>query len=70
MILEVLGALRLPEEIAVVCIKEHQKKMAIDIRGNNLANREAKDAIENGEERVMIVLTSKYKESEIPRFSK
>lgn len=44
--------------------------MAIDIRGNNLANREAKDAIENGEERVMIVLTSKYKESEIPRFSK
>lgn len=64
-----MEALRLPEEIAVVHIKGHQKRMAIDIRGNNLANREAKNATENGEERVMIVLTSKDKESAIPRFS-
>lgn len=44
--------------------------MATEIRVNNLANREEKDAAENREERVMIVITSKDKESGIPRFSK
>lgn len=70
LILEVLKALRSPEEIAGVHIKGHQRGMAPEIRRNNLADREAKDAAENGKEKVMIVLTSKDKESEAPRFSK
>lgn len=70
LILEVLEALRLPEEIAVVHIKGHQKGKAIEIRGNNLANRQEKDAAKSRKERMMIVLISEDKESGIPKFSK
>lgn len=50
LILEILEVLRLPKEIAVVHIKGHQKGSTLEIRGNNLADQEARDAAENGSE--------------------
>ncbi|RMC19911.1 hypothetical protein DUI87_03477 [Hirundo rustica rustica] len=69
LILEILEALKLPEEIAIVHIKGHQKGVTPEIRGNNLADKEAKDAAENGAERVMLILTPNEKKLEIPKFS-
>ncbi|XP_063253202.1 uncharacterized protein LOC134550430 isoform X2 [Prinia subflava] len=69
LILEVLEALKLPEEIAVVHIRGHQKGVTPEVRGNNLADQEAKDAAENGVERVMLILTTNEEELEIPKFS-
>ncbi|RMC16746.1 hypothetical protein DUI87_06340 [Hirundo rustica rustica] len=69
-ILEILEALKLPEEIAIVHIKGHQKGVTPEIRGNNLADQEAKDAAENGAERVMLILTPNEEKLEIPKFSK
>ncbi|RMB97597.1 hypothetical protein DUI87_25859 [Hirundo rustica rustica] len=69
-ILEILEALKLPEETAIVHIKGHQKGVTPEIRGNNLADQEAKDAAENGAERVMLILTPNEEKLEIPKFSK
>ncbi|RMC03780.1 hypothetical protein DUI87_19533 [Hirundo rustica rustica] len=69
LILEILEALKLPEEIAIVHIKGHQRGVTPEIRGNNLADQEAKDAAENGAERVMLILTPNEKKLEIPKFS-
>ncbi|RMC21564.1 hypothetical protein DUI87_02431 [Hirundo rustica rustica] len=69
LILEVLEALKLPEEIAIVHIKGHQKGVTPETRGNNLADQEAKDAAENGAERVMLILTLNEENLEIPKFS-
>lgn len=65
-----LEALKLPEEIAVVHIKGHQEGMTPEIRGNNLADQEAKDAAENGTEPILLILTPERGELEIPKFSK
>ena len=70
LISEVLEALKLPKEIAVVHIKGHQKGMTPEIRGSNLADQEAKDAAENGTKRIMLILTPERGELEIPKFSK
>uniref|UniRef100_A0A8C0U340 ribonuclease H n=1 Tax=Cyanistes caeruleus TaxID=156563 RepID=A0A8C0U340_CYACU len=69
LILEVLEALKLPEEIAVVHIKGHQKGMTPEMRGNNLADQEAKEEAENGDKRVMLILTPDREELEIPKFN-
>ncbi|RMC22064.1 hypothetical protein DUI87_02935 [Hirundo rustica rustica] len=69
LILEILEALKLPEEIAIVHIKGHQKGVTPEIRGNNLADQEAKDAAENGAEKVMLILTPNEEKLEIPKFS-
>ncbi|RMC21662.1 hypothetical protein DUI87_02530 [Hirundo rustica rustica] len=69
LILEILEALKLPEEIAIVHIKGHQRGVTPEIRGNNLADQEAKDAAENGAERVMLILTPNEEKLEIPKFS-
>lgn len=68
LILEVLK-LELPEEIAVVYIKGHQKGMTPEIRGNNLADQEARDAAENGSEKVVLILSQSEEELEIPKFT-
>ncbi|RMB99542.1 hypothetical protein DUI87_23795 [Hirundo rustica rustica] len=69
LILEILEALKLPEEIAIVHITGHQKGVTPEIRGNNLADQEAKDAAENGAERVMLILNPNEEKLEIPKFS-
>ncbi|RMB96100.1 hypothetical protein DUI87_27386 [Hirundo rustica rustica] len=69
LILEILEALKLPEEIAIVHIKGDQRGVTPEIRGNNLADQEAKDAAENGAERVMLILTPNEEKLEIPKFS-
>lgn len=58
------------KEIATVHIKEPQKGKTPEIRGNNLADHEAKDAAENGAERVMLILilTPNEEKLEIPKF--
>ncbi|RMC04416.1 hypothetical protein DUI87_19238 [Hirundo rustica rustica] len=68
-ILEILEALKLPEEIAIVHIKGHQRGVTPEIRGNNLADQESKDAAENGTKRVMLILTPNEEKWEIPKFS-
>ncbi|TRZ08803.1 hypothetical protein HGM15179_018303 [Zosterops borbonicus] len=42
--------------------------MTSEIRGNNLADQEAKDAAENGIKRIMLILTPNKEELEIPKF--
>ncbi|RMB96370.1 hypothetical protein DUI87_27171 [Hirundo rustica rustica] len=69
LILEILEALKLPEEIAIVPIKGHQRGVTPEIRGNNLADQEAKDAAENGAEGFMLILTPNEEKLEIPKFS-
>ncbi|KAJ7413663.1 hypothetical protein BTVI_42829 [Pitangus sulphuratus] len=44
LIRETLKALRKPERVAVVRVKGHQKGLKLTIRGNNLADEEAKQA--------------------------
>lgn len=39
------------------------------IRGNNLADQEARDAAENGSEKVILILAPSKEEPEIPKFS-
>lgn len=70
LILEVLEALKLPEEIAVVHVKGYQSGMITEIRENNLADQEAKDAAKNGAKKVMLILTPNKEKLEIPKFSK
>lgn len=44
LIVRILRALREPKEIAVVCVRGHQKGLDYRIRGNNLADKEAHGA--------------------------
>lgn len=47
----------MPEQIAIVHIWRYQKGTTLEIRGNNLADLEAKNAAEAGEEKVVMILT-------------
>lgn len=60
----------MPEEIAVVHVWGHQKGTTSAIRGNNLADLEAQNAAESGEEKVMMILTPTGEIQDIPVFSK
>lgn len=67
---EVLEALMRPEEIAVVHIKGHQKGTSVEIEGNNLANRQAKQAALEKEEATLLQVDLRdEKEEEIPIFN-
>lgn len=43
LILEILEALKGPEEISMVHVKGHQRGITFEIRGNSLADKEARD---------------------------
>lgn len=62
----VLEALKLPEEMVVARVKGHQRRMTSEIRGNNLADQEARDAAEN---EIKMVMTPDKEELEVPKFS-
>lgn len=70
LILEILEALKGPEEIAVVHVRGHQKGTSLEIRGDNLADREAREAAETGSERIQMILTADVERWETPKFSK
>lgn len=57
LILEVLEILQLPEEVAVVYVKGHQKGVTPEVWRNNLADLEAKDVAKSGTEKLIMVLT-------------
>lgn len=69
LILEILEALKGPEEIAVVHVRGHQKGASLEIRGDNLADREVREAAETGSERIQMILTADVERWETPKFS-
>lgn len=64
-----LETLQLPEEVAVVYVKRHQKGVTQEAQGNNLARLEAKKAAKLGTGKLMIVLTPMREMQEVPIFS-
>lgn len=46
----------------VVHVRGHQKGVSFVIRGNNLADSEAKEATETGDEKVLLILTPPYED--------
>lgn len=68
LILEVLEALKKLEDIAIVHVKGHQRGMTFEMKGNNLADREAKEAAEKGSARAVTIMLEREERVEIPVF--
>lgn len=70
MVREVLKALEGPDEIAVVCMKGHQRGTSTEIKGNNLADQMAKEAALEEKEMVLVLVNVMDElDGEVPIFS-